>query len=189
MKYTKDLTLIAILTTILVVQELLLSYIPNIQLTVFLFVLYSKKLGILKTAVINFIYVVLDNLLSGSFNFLFIPFMFIGWLMIPILLNTIFKRVETNVTLATLGVLFAFLYSFINIIPGMIMFDLDFITYLKGDIVYELILASSSFITILLLYKPCSKVFDRYIKREISSNLFYLYNMNYSFVIFINCYD
>lgn len=163
MKYTKDLTLIAILTTILVVQELLLSYIPNIQLTVFLFVLYSKKLGILKTAVINFIYVILDNLLSGSFNFLFIPFMFIGWLMIPILLNTIFKRVDTNVTLATLGVLFAFLYSFINIIPGCIAFNMTFLMYLKGDIVWEILLAISSFITILLLYNPCKRIFDRYI--------------------------
>ena len=163
MKYTKDLTLIAIFTTFLVVQEQILSLIPNIQLTVFLIVLYSKKLGLLKTTIISLIYVILDNLFSGSFNLLFITFMFIGWMMIPLLLNTLFRKVESNITLAVLGVLFSFIYSWINIIPGCITFSMDFIKYLKGDIIWELLLAISSFITILLLYNPCKKVFDRYI--------------------------
>ena len=168
MKDTKNLVLIALLTSILFLQEQLLSFLPNVQLTVFLFVLYSKKLGFATTSMIGLIYVLLDVITMGSSSLLFMPFMLIGWLIIPLLLNTVFKKVESNISLGLLGILFAFIYSFINIIPGMIMFDLDFITYLKGDIVYELILASSSFITILLLYKPCSKVFDRYIKREIS---------------------
>lgn len=168
MNDTKNLVLIALLTSILFLQEQLLSFLPNVQLTVFLFVLYSKKLGFATTSMIGLIYVLLDVITMGSSSFLFMPFMLIGWLIIPLLLNTVFKKVESYIILSLLGILFAFIYSFINIIPGMIMFDLDFITYLKGDIVYELILASSSFITILLLYKPCSKVFDRYIKREIS---------------------
>lgn len=168
MNDTKNLVLIALLTSILFLQEQLLSFLPNVQLTVFLFVLYSKKLGFATTSMIGLIYVLLDVITMGSSSFLFLPFMLIGWLIIPLLLNTVFKKVESNILLGLLGILFAFIYSFINIIPGMIMFDLDFITYLKGDIVYELILASSSFITIILLYKPCSKVFDRYIKREIS---------------------
>lgn len=168
MNDTKNLVLIALLTSILFFQEQLLSFLPNVQLTVFLFVLYSKKLGFATTSMIGLIYVLLDVITMGSSSLLFMPFMLIGWLIIPLLLNTVFKKVESNILLGLLGILFAFIYSFVNIIPGMIMFSLDFITYLKGDIVYELILASSSFITILLLYKPCSKVFDRYIKREIS---------------------
>lgn len=168
MNDTKNLVLIALLTSILFLQEQLLSFLPNVQLTVFLFVLYSKKLGFATTSMICLIYVLLDVITMGSSSFLFLPFMLIGWLIIPLLLNTVFKKVESYIILSLLGILFAFIYSFVNIIPGMIMFSLDFITYLKGDIVYELILASSSFITIILLYKPCSKVFDRYIKREIS---------------------
>ena len=96
MKYTKNITLIALLAAILFIQEQLLSFIPNVQLTFFLFVLYSKKLKFIDTIFITLIYVVLDNLVSGSFNLLFIPFMFIGWIIIPILLNTIFKKVESN---------------------------------------------------------------------------------------------
>ena len=68
MKYTKDLVLIALLTSIIFLQEQLLSFIPNVQLTFFLLVLYSKKLGIVKSSLIILIYVIIDNLLSGSFS-------------------------------------------------------------------------------------------------------------------------
>lgn len=166
MKYTKDITLIALLTIILFLQEQLLFFLPNIQLTVFFLVLYSKKLKFVDTLIITIIYVVLDSLTTNGFSFLFLPFMLIGWLIIPIFLNTLFKKVESNVLLASLGILFAFIYSWINIIPGCILFKMDPITYLVGDILWEVILASSSFITILLLYNPCAKVFDRYITKK-----------------------
>lgn len=169
MKYTKDITLIALLTVILFLQEQILSFIPNVQLTVFFFVLYSKKLDFVKTILIGIIYVILDNIIGG-FNLLFLPFMLLGWLIIPMLINTIFKKVESNIYLALLGILFSLIYSWINIIPGFIMFNMDFITYLKGDLIWEITLASSSFLTILLLYNPCSNLFDRYLTKKGISN-------------------
>ena len=48
----RDITIIVVLTAILFVQEAILSFIPNFQLTVFLVILYSKKLGTLKTTII-----------------------------------------------------------------------------------------------------------------------------------------
>ena len=123
MKYTKDITLIALLTVILFLQEQILSFIPNVQLTVFFFVLYSKKLDFVKTILIGVIYVILDNIIGG-FNLLFLPFMLLGWLIIPMLINTIFKKVESNIYLALLGILFSLIYSWINIIPGCIMFNM-----------------------------------------------------------------
>ena len=45
MRYVKDITLIAVLTSILFVQKQLLSFLPNIQLTFFFLVLFSKKLN------------------------------------------------------------------------------------------------------------------------------------------------
>lgn len=169
MKYTKDITLIALLTVILFLQEQILSFIPNVQLTVFFFILYSKKLDFVKTILIGIIYVILDNIIGG-FNLLFLPFMLLGWLIIPMLINTVFKKVESNIYLALLGILFSLIYSWINIIPGCIMFNMDFITYLKGDLIWEITLASSSFLTILLLYNPCSNLFDRYITKKRISN-------------------
>lgn len=165
MKYTKDLVLIALLTSIIFLQEQLLSFIPNVQLTFFLLVLYSKKLEIVKSSLIILIYVIIDNLIGGSFSLLFIPFMLIGLLLIPLSLNTIFKKVESNLSLAILGIMYSFIYSFINIIPGCIMFNLTFKEYLINDLYWEIILAINSFVTILLLYNACSKIFDLYLKR------------------------
>ena len=163
---TRDITLIAILTAILFVQEQALSFLPNFQLTVFLLVLFSKKIGFVNTIIITAIHVLLDNLVMGSFNFIYVPFMLIGWLIIPVLLNTIFKKVNSNILLAVLGVMFSFIYCWIYIIPNCIILQTDFFSYLIADVIWEILLASSSFITILLLYTPCSNVLDKVLKRQ-----------------------
>lgn len=158
---TKDITLIALLTTLLFVQEQALAFIPNVQLTVFLILLYSKKLGFLKTSLIVAMHVVLDNLVMGSFNLFYTPFMFIGWFLIPLLMCTLFRKVESNISLAFLGILFSFFYSWVFIIPNCIILSVGFISYLMSDLLFEIILALSSFLSILLLYNPLSKVLDK----------------------------
>ena len=102
----------------------------------------------------------------GSFNFIYVPFMLIGWLIIPVLLNTIFKKVNSNILLAVLGVMFSFIYCWIYIIPNCIILQTDFFSYLIADLIWEILLACSSFITILLLYTPCSNVLDKVLKRQ-----------------------
>lgn len=160
----KDITISSILAAILFVQEQILFFLPNITFTMLLIVLYSKKLGCFKTIFINLVYVLLDNIFNGSFNLLFVVFMFIGWSIVPILLNTVFKKVNNNILLAVIGVLCSFLYSWILIIPGCITFNTDFISYLKMDITWEVVMATSSFLTILLLYKPLDIAWNKILK-------------------------
>ena len=50
----KDICYIAALTAILVVQEFALSFLPNIQLTILLLMVYSRVLGLKKTFFILF---------------------------------------------------------------------------------------------------------------------------------------
>lgn len=159
---TYDIVLIAILAVILFVQEELLTFLPNIQLTVFLLVLYSKQIGLFRTSFIVLIHVILDNLVMGSFNFLITPFMFIGWLLIPITLNTIFKKVDGAIPLAFIGAGHAFVYCWLYAIPQVIIMGVDLWVYLAADFIFEVILAVSSFISILLLYDPCARIFAKY---------------------------
>ena len=91
----RDIALIAILSTILFVQEQVLTFLPNIRLTVFLLVLYSKKLGFIRTTIIVIIHVLLDNLFMGSMNLVYTPAMFVGWMLIPIIICTLFKKTES----------------------------------------------------------------------------------------------
>lgn len=156
----KDIALMAVLTALLFVQEQLLSFIPNVQLTFLLIILFSKKLGTIKTLIITLCHVLLDNLFMSSFNILFVGFNLIGYAIIPITLNTIFKRIDSNIILGLLGILYSLIYSWLYIIPNVIITDLDLLAYFIADIPFELILCFSSLLTIVLLYNPLSKVLE-----------------------------
>ncbi|HHU56045.1 MAG TPA: hypothetical protein GXZ48_05105 [Acholeplasmataceae bacterium] len=158
----KDLTYMAILTGILFIQEQILSFIPNVQLTVLLIVLYSKILGGPKTAIIVLIHTFLDTLLFNGL--IYFPFMLAGWLIIPITLNTIFKRVENIYALAGLGFLYSITYSWMFVLANSLIGEVSFVHYLLSDIIFELILGISSFISILWLYEPLKKYHDNFVK-------------------------
>lgn len=160
---TKRLVLLAFLSIILTVQEELLTFLPNIQLTVFLLVLYSKKLKCHETLLIITLHVLLDNLFLGSFNLYYTPFMWIGWALIPLCSHTIFKKIDDSLKLAFTGVLYSFLYSWTFMIASVLILNASILSYFLADIVFELLLAISSFLSILWLYEPCSKVFDRFL--------------------------
>ena len=162
----RDIAIVAILTAILFVMEQVLSVVPNVQLTVLLLMIFAKKLGILKSSIIILVHSFLDNLVSGSFNILIVIFMIIGWEFIPLLVNTLFKKVDSIILISLVGVLFSFLYSWIYMIPFCIIFEMSFFEYLKADIIWEVLLATSSFLSILLLYKPVEKIFDKFIVSE-----------------------
>ena len=84
--------------------------------------------------------------------------MMIGWMLIPLLLNSLFKKVNDSFPLGLLGILFSFLYSWIMLIPQAFITEVDLAAYWIADIPFEILLALSSFLTILWLYQPSIKV-------------------------------
>lgn len=155
---TKDIVLLAMLTAIIFVQEQILSFIPQFQFTILLMVLYSKCLGFLKTSIIIIIHVVLDNLVMGSLSYIYTPAMIVGWLLIPILLTTVFKKVKSPIGLACCSILFSLLYSWAFIPLNVLTTDVSFWAYLIADIPFEIMLVVYSFLTILWLYQPLERV-------------------------------
>lgn len=156
-----DISLIALFAAVLFIQEELLTFIPNVQLTIFLLILYSKKFGFLKTTIITIIHVVLDNLVMGSFNVIYFPSMLIGWMIIPIVTCTLIRKIDAPVILAIAGGIFAFTYSWSFILPNFIVYHINPIAYLVSDLLFEGILAVCGFVSTLILYKPCSNLFDK----------------------------
>jgi energy-coupling factor transport system substrate-specific component len=161
-KQIKDLTLIALLSAILFVQQLALSMLPNIQFTTLLIVLYTKVLGFKKTTLIIFIHVIISNFFSpyGTVNPMFLPSMFIAWMLIPISLNTIFKKVDSAFTLAFIGFVFGFIYGWTFIPISVYILDAPLKAYFLMDLPFEIIMAISNFLTILWLYDPLKKVLE-----------------------------
>ena len=164
LKSVKDITLISIMTTILFVQEQLLTSIPGVQLTVFLIVLFSKKLGLIRSMLIIILHVLLDNFYMSSFSLMYTPTMLVGWLLIPLTICTIFKKVESPILLALLGALYSFIYCWLYIIPNYLILNINPIAYLISDFIFEIILAVCSFVSIFLLYKPLSRLLDNLLK-------------------------
>lgn len=162
----KDIAFIAIFSAIILVLEYALHFLPNVQLTVLLLVLFSKKLGLLRTSIITLIYVLLDTFLGGGFSIYYFPSMLIGWLIIPVTLNTIFKRVENPIYLALLGIMYSFIYCWLFAIPSILITNVYLIDYLAADLLFEIILAVSSFLSILWLYKPLGRFLDKLYKRD-----------------------
>lgn len=157
MRSVKEITITAILAAILFIQEQALMWLPNIQLTVLLIIVYCKAVGMKRTTVIVIIHTLLDSLLWGFDLRYFLP-MLGGWLLIPLSLGTVFKNVESPITLAILGAIYAFIYSWLFSIPYLLISKSAFLGYLAADIPYEVILAASSFITILWLYEPLKNI-------------------------------
>lgn len=162
----KDITIIAIFAAILFVQEQLLTFLPNIQFTVFLLVLYSKVFGFTKTILICLIHVFLDNIVMSSFSLYYTPFMFIGWAVIPILVCFLFEKTENTIVLALVGTICSFIYSWSFLIPNAIFTEVNIFVYLANDLIFEIILACSSFLSILWLYKPCSKMLLKFVQKN-----------------------
>lgn len=161
MSHIKKITIIAVFSAILFVQEEALTFIPNVQLTVFLLILYGKVFGFKDTVIIICIHTLLDNIVMGSLSILYFPFMLIGWLLIPITVCSLLKKCNNNFILAGFSIIFSFVYCWIFMIPNIIFYSIDIKAYLISDILWEIVLAISSFLTTLWLYKPCASVLNK----------------------------
>lgn len=163
----RDCAIIGIFAALLFVLQMALSFLPNIQLTVLLLFIYSKVLGTKKTLTIILIHVLLINLTWSTLNLIYTPSMFIGYSIIPIALNTIFKEVKNIYLLSALGLLFSLIYCWCFILPSILLTNISFTAYIIGDIYFELIMGVSSFVSILWLYERLLKVFTKiYFKDE-----------------------
>ena len=152
----KDLTIIAIMSAVLLIQETALSFLPGIQFTFLLIMIYSRVFGFKRAFLIVLIHVLLDNLVMGSFNVIIILPMLISYTLISLSLQ--FIKTKNNIVLAFISIIYSFGYCWLFIPSGMIIQEIDFIAYLKADLIFEIILAAANFLAVLWLYKPLEKV-------------------------------
>lgn len=161
----KRIVRIAILAAILFVQEIALSFIPNIQLTQCLIAIYYYSFGLLDTLLIVLIHVILDNLFGGSLNLMYTPAMLMGWSSLPILLH-IFRKKQNKFFSATLVGLHGIIYCFCFCLANVLVNEGSFIAYLIADIPFEIILIVNGFLTTLLLKDKLVDVLSKFKKQD-----------------------
>lgn len=162
-KKTKEIVIIGIFSAMLVSIQYALSFIPNIQLTILLLFVFSRCLGTFKTLIIILINVIVQNIIWGSVNIIFMITMFIGYMFTPILLNIVFKKVNNIIGLALISILCSLLYCWSFILPAVLITEVSAASYIVADILFEVLMAGSSFISILWLYERLYKVLNKII--------------------------
>ncbi len=156
---TKRLLMISLSLAILFTQEQLLLFLPNVQFSVLLIILFVSVYNFKESMILITAYVFLDSLYLGGFNVFYMIPMLLAWYIIPISYHTILFKTKNEVTLAIFALVFGFIYGWMFIPFNMIQTGItNFIPYLIADIPFELIMATTGFLTVLWLFKPLYKV-------------------------------
>ncbi|MBI9010028.1 MAG: hypothetical protein JEZ05_08350 [Tenericutes bacterium] len=160
----RSITTTAMLLALLVAQEELLVFIPQVQLTVVLIIVFARYLTYKELIPLILAYVFLDNMMMGSLNLLYSLPMFLSWPILGIVARTL--RNKPDYVLFIWGILFAFIYSWMFIPVNMVVqSNFSVWTYFVLDLPWEIALAFNSAATFLLFYKPLCSLFDTYYQR------------------------
>jgi len=158
---TRKMIMLAFAISILFVQEQILVFLPNIQFTVVLLIVYSSVFSKKEMFVIIFVYVFLDSMYYGGLNpFYFIP-MLLAWSLIPIVHHGLLKRTRNEYVLAVFALMFGFVYGWMFIPFHMIQTSImNPIPYLLSDLLFEVIMGTTGFLTVLWMYGPLVRLFS-----------------------------
>lgn len=157
----RDLTILSSLTTILVVQNILLSNIAYVQLTFLLIFIYAKIFGIKKTAIIMCLFVLISNLILGFVIPIQLVIMYLGYMVGPVLINTIFKKVNNIVYIALICLISSIIYILLLDFSWWLIYPSNInglLVMLTQGFLFAIPVFISSFISVLILFKPLVNV-------------------------------
>lgn len=152
--------LLAFAISILFVQEQVLAFLPNIQFTVVLLLVYSSVFSKKEMFILIFVYVFLDSMYYGGLNPFYMMPMLLAWSLIPIVHHGFLKHTKNEYILAIFALIFGFVYGWMFIPFHMIQTSImNPIPYLVGDLLFEVIMGTTGFLTVLWVYKPLLNLF------------------------------
>jgi len=162
----RSITLAGMLLAILFVQEQFLVLIPQFQFTVVLIIVYAAIFPYKILIPMIFAYVLLDNIYMGSLNYLYFIPMVVGWILLAIVARSLKNR--PFYIQIFLAIAFGFVYGWLYLPARMIEQGVGIIwLYLKMDLPFEIMMAASNFVTMLLVYQPLRLSLERLIERNI----------------------
>lgn len=162
----REMALVAMCAVLIFAQEQALVFLPNIQLTTLLILVFSRFFKLRSAFIMVWIYVFLDHLLMGGFSILYTPSALLAWSMIPLASHT-FLVTSRPLPLALSGFIFGFLYGWMYLPAWMIQYGMrDAWLYLVADFPFEVIMAITNFLTILWLYEPLTQRIQIFMERR-----------------------
>lgn len=156
----RKMLMIASAVAIIFVQEQALMFIPNVQFTVVLIILFSSVFTLRESITMVLVYVILDSLYMGALSpFTVIP-LTIAWMIIPLVYHLVLRKTDNEYTLAVFALLYGFVFGWIFIPFHMIQTGItNPIAYLIADLPFESVMAGTGFLTVIWVYKPLKQVY------------------------------
>jgi hypothetical protein len=155
----RSITLTAMLLSVLVVQEEVLMFIPNVQLTAVLIMAYAAVLPLPLLLMLVSGYVIIDGMIMGTvFSYYTVPMLF-SWLLLALIARAVRNRPFWVIVI--IGVAHAFIYSW-SFIPVRILEQGIGILwpYFMADLPFEVMLAATNLVTVFLFYRPFRDVLE-----------------------------
>jgi len=166
---TKKMMMISLSIAIVFTQEQLLVFLPNIQLTVLLIVVFVSVFSFMESIILITGYVLLDSLYMGGLNPFYLVPMLIAWYLIPISYHTIMRKTTNEVKLSLFAFVFGFVYGWVFIPFRMIQTGItELWPYFVLDLPFEIIMATTGLLTVLWIYKP---LYNRLVEIVNSQNI------------------
>ncbi len=157
----RRLCVLGLLTAVLFVQEAALSFLPNVQLTFLLVLLYGACLGVKYGSLVVTAHVLLDNMIFGSLVAYVVVPMWLGW-ELTLLTGAILRR-SSEGWLALFGAINSVVYSLLFAVAMAVLSlrrDMGFAwgAYLLADLPFTAVMVASTVISVLFLYAPLARL-------------------------------
>ena len=162
-----DIALTALMVAIIEVCKIAFMELPNIELTSFWLILFSKHFGKRVYTVVP-IFILIEGVIFG-FGIWWIMYLY-AW-PILILVTRIFKKNDDSLTWAIISGVFGLLFGFMCSLPYLFMGGIQtaFSWWVAG-IPWDLVHGAANFAVMMLLYKPLSKAIKG-IEKNIPENM------------------
>ncbi len=162
---TKAIVLLSLFSSIIYVSQIVLSFIPNVNIVTLLFVVYTFNLGIKKTFVVLVVFNTLMGITYG-FGYWIIGYFWIYGTLI-ILTRILMTVIKDNVVLWSLfGLIFGFLFGFLFAINDYYFVGVSLKAYYLKGIPYDIIHGFSNMLALLFLFNPLNNVIKRGVNKE-----------------------
>lgn len=149
----KDIALVGVLSATITVGKLALSFLPNIEIVTFLFIVYTVVFGVKRSLMISVIFSTIEVFIYG-FSTWFLTY-YIIW-PILVLLTDLFKhKLGSEYGFAILAGFFGLFFGLFFAIVESLFYGIMYgITYWVKGIPFDIVHGVSNFIIVLLLYIP-----------------------------------
>ncbi|WP_296645539.1 hypothetical protein [Romboutsia sp. 13368] len=159
---TKDIVVVGLLSAILMSAQIILSFLPNIEIVSLLILIFAIKLGTRKTVCITLLYSALNVLIWGL-NLSTIGYFFV-WSGYAVICSKCKRFINKDITaaifLGLFGLIFGALFAILYLPMG---FSFAFSYWING-LMFDLIHCISNFIICIWAFSPLLSGFDKAMK-------------------------